>query len=82
MGDLEFSYGLPLAYKIFYKVNKVGVYPMNGVHQIHNKSREINPNNSNVCNIYFPKILVRVIKYRVDRTHMDTSNHVLPLSIR
>ena len=47
-GGVEFSYGLPLASKRLYKVNKVGLYPMNGVHQIHNKSRETTLKNSNV----------------------------------
>ena len=37
-GDVEFSYGPPITIGKVCKVKKMGVYPMNGVHQIHNKS--------------------------------------------
>ena len=38
--DAEFSYGPPLTVKRVYKVKQFGVYQMNGVHQINNKSVE------------------------------------------
>ena len=31
-GDVEFGYGLQLIVKLVYKVKKVGVYQINGVH--------------------------------------------------
>ena len=40
-GGGEFIYGLPLTVYRFYKVNKVGMYPTNGVQQIHIKSGDI-----------------------------------------
>ena len=45
-GGVEFSYGLPLTVEQVCKVNKAGVYPMNRVHQIYNKSGETTQNNS------------------------------------
>ena len=37
-GGGGFSYGLPLTFEQVYKAKNVGVYPMNRVHHIHNKS--------------------------------------------
>ena len=80
-GGVEFSYGPPLTVDRVLKVKKVGVYQINVVHQIHNKSGENTPKNSNICNISFPKILIRVINQSVDRTHLDTSKYGLPPSV-
>ena len=64
-GDVESSYGLPLTFDQFCKVKKVGVYPMKGVHQIHNKSVDTTKNNSKTCNISVPKRFKIVIKHKV-----------------
>ena len=61
MGEVELSYGIPLTVDGVCKVNKVRVYPMNGVHHIHIISGYTTQNNSNICNIYFPNIFIRVI---------------------
>ena len=79
-GGVDFIYGIPLTVYRVYKVNKVWVYPMNRVHHIHNKSVETTPKNSNIFNISFPKRFIRVIKQRVDRTHLYPSQHGLPSS--
>ena len=76
MGDVEFSYKLPLTSERVFKVNRVGVYPMKRVNQIHNKSIKTTPNNSKIFNISFPNILIRVINHRVYRTKL----HTLPIA--
>ena len=59
--DVEFSYGLPFAVERVCKVKKMGVYPMNRINQINNKSGETTQKDRNICNIFFPKIFIRVI---------------------
>ena len=54
-GGVEFSYGPSLTVERVCKVKKAGVYSINRVHQIHNKSGETTLNNSNTCNISSPK---------------------------
>ena len=80
-GGVEFSYGLPLTVERVCKFNKVGVYPMNRVQYIPNKSGDTAPKNSKICNIYSPKIFIRVVNQRMDRTQLDTSQHVLTSSV-
>ena len=58
-----------------------GVYPMNRVYHVRNKSGDTTPKNSNICNISFLKRFIRMINQRVDRTHLDPSHHVLPSSV-
>ena len=66
-GDVEFIYGIPITIGQLCKVKKVGVYPMNGVRHIHNKSGFTTPKNSKICKIYLPKVLIMVINQRVYR---------------
>ena len=80
--DVEFSYEIPLTVERVCKVKKVGVYPMNGVHNIHNKLGETTLKNIKICNIYFLKRFIRAIKKRVDRTQIDQFQNGLPLSVR
>ena len=79
--DVEFSYGIPITVEQFFKVNKVGMYPTNGVQQIHIKSGDITPKNSKIGNIPFPKIFIRVINQKVDRTQLDPYYHGLLSSV-
>ena len=79
---MELRYGLPLTVEKVCKVKTVGVKPTNGVNQIHNKSRDAIPNNSNVCNISFPKRFIRLINQRVDRTYIFPSQRGLPSRVR
>ena len=66
-GDMEYSYGLPLTIERVRKAKKLGVYPINRVHQKRNKPGDTTPNISKTYKIYFPKIFIRVINQRVDR---------------
>ena len=59
---MEFSYGIPLTVERVCKVKKVGVYPMNGVNQPHNKSIKTTPNNSKI----FKHILTQEIN-KIDK---------------
>ena len=70
---MKISYAFPLTVYKICKVKKVEVYPINGVHHIHIKAGETNSNNSKICNISFPKILIRVINHRMDRKQLVTS---------
>ena len=58
------------------------MYPMKRIHQIHNESGEIIPKNSNIFNTYFFQIFTRVIKQRVDKTHLYLFHHGLPYSVK
>ena len=54
---------------------------MNVVNHLHNKSGETIPNSSKVCNIYFPKISIRLINHRAYGKHLDPPHNGLPSSI-
>ena len=54
-GDMEYSYGLPLTIERVRKAKKLGVYPINRVHQKRNKLGDTTP------------ILVRHTKYTSPR---------------
>ena len=71
---MEFSYVLPLTVE---QVCKVQVYEINGLHQIHDKSGDTTPNNSNICNISSPKRFISVINHRVYGTKLYLYHHGL-----
>ena len=77
---MEFSYGVLITVARVFKINKVGVYPTNGVQQIHTKSVETKPNNSKICNISFPKIVITMINQKADKTHLYPYQHDLTSS--
>ena len=79
---MGFSSGPQLTVEKLYKVKKLGVYPTNGVHNIHNKPVETTPNNRNVCNISFPMIFISVINQMMDGINLDPSQHGLSSSIK